>query len=1576
MSREAIINNFSKGMNRDASPLAIPENQYSEAGNAVNASFKGDIFELSSEEGNIQFSTIQSQARPNDTYLVIGNEGIGEEIAVWSVDLTGTRSEIGVMSAGAYTTILNSDCLDFDIRYQIQAETRLYFNNNRLTYWTEGLNPPRFLNLDDDRLTGAPNYRMEDVDGNVLDECVITSLFDNKTLPIVDFEGFDETGGTLEVGVYHFVCRYLDNNLNPTGFGIISQPVPVVDELREVGRNNYNGNVRGTNVAKAIKLEVSNIDVNFAFIDLIAIKYTGIGDTAQAFVSQRTGITGETMSFVFDNDTNFIEEITLEQVLIGQAFYKTAETISQKEGYLMLSNLTTFSEGDLQNIANDLELKYRVKELDYDDTEQQEVATSSVLDIERVYFVEKNTDDELDLIFEFNKPVLLSTVDLDNFAIIRHFYDTPGPNTIVNTGAKPFSVARDPDNPSRVIATFTNAILDVLATELTPSVYLSDLNLADFADLNVSPAYSYGYGTALAGAAIDNAGIFGTAVDIENEVAGAGGGEFDTLLGSIITGNLPPGLQAPAGLSPDISVITNIVDLEDELNNDQYFGDYKDEEVCFDFKGYMREEIYSFGIQFVFTNGARSSVYHIPGLNGTPNDAVPDSPGVHVDGSEGELGSYISTRKYSNEPSIWGALADTFVRHHKMPTQEQEPVWRVPALNDIKLRILSVKVDNLIAILDANPDVKAQLDRVVLTRQRRNSDQNRSIFMQGIGQRMYAQWNGSNPAGTADRNDDSPNYTHNSAFFGKTLYNMGLRMRPRHFYGGDSDPYALRDERYLDELCQFYSPETTLLRRTAPASAKLKPISILKGRARATVIDKLKATAGSSGKAVGSAIHLYANYGYFDPEFNATLTAAQAAAPTIVEQLQYSYRSGFGGSTPPQNFNIPNIAPYECEGFYSFAFQGGTDFQEYQGDARLIDDPISGVNRHDVSIRAEISIDGTASTTTRDLEVNFAKDGDEDVSLRYLYNVTGENLAQYGDVTGAEHIPAGISPAIGSIGSSFIFFGGDIFISKISFKNSMSLRWEFGRRRNGDSFNATENATSARLEVLGTKEGDEFRALADFFIESEVNANYRHIEDNGAGVPHFPANPVITEAAFDDVNNDPVAVLLEGTGVLDADPSLGVSDAYNDLYSKENSVEVSVTRGLAFEEVDTFSDRVIFSELSFEGEQIDKYRSFLIDNFHDIPKYSGPITNLFVWDDAVWANTTDALWRLYLSEKTFLTDGTGDQVTLGSSPLFSLPAKEMITTDGGHAGSQSKFAGKATPYGYIYPDMKRGKIFILSEGLVEMSQDGMYNYISENLRVTPATPAELAANPKFEDNPANPAASGIHAVYDQRYKRYIFTKIDKDNSRTETLSYSFLNNSWIADHDYKPNIYMTDRENFYSLLNNEYLTAGNNNVWLHNDNNSYANFYGTQYNFSLVLAFNKMPSLAKVYDNLFTIGEVYERATDNVIDREFFSSIQCYNERQNSDVIPLVISTPELRSDNVKLRNQQWQLAIPLDQVLDTEQNIFDISNLALNLPANDPLKLFRPRMKGKFLIAKLIYTGQNKMTVRAITAIVRPNAL
>ena len=145
-----------------------------------------------------------------------------------------------------------------------------------------------------------------------------------------------------------------------------------------------------------------------------------------------------------------------------------------------------------------------------------------------------------------------------------------------------------------------------------------------------------------------------------------------------------------------------------------------------------------------------------------------------------------------------------------------------------------------------------------------------------------------------------------------------------------------------------------------------------------------------------------------------------------------------------------------------------------------------------------------------------------------------------------------------------------------------------------------------------------------------------------------------------------------------------------------------------------------------------------------------------------------------------------------------------------------------------------------------------------------------------------------------------------------TLVYNDFTDGFTAFYGHKPSVYINDITNIFSP------SSDLQDMWIHGKG-LYANFYGVQHDVKIKFLVNAEPTETKVFDNFEMLTEVISPAGINIT--ETFDEIRMYNDYQNTDW--------QILSDFSKRKERTWNIAGLRNQVLYTtvDSDIFtDIS--------------------------------------------------
>lgn len=268
------------------------------------------------------------------------------------------------------------------------------------------------------------------------------------------------------------------------------------------------------------------------------------------------------------------------------------------------------------------------------------------------------------------------------------------------------------------------------------------------------------------------------------------------------------------------------------------------------YRGYMRDEVYPFGIVFIYSNGEESPVYHIPGRASRStdleiinnNDVIEEQNctdevrnrrwqvyntatllggnlEIYKECEEtcyqyGEFAYWESTEKYPNIPEVWGSLCGQNIRHSKFPDSSITHIHNYEngsaAYKENNLVFpIGVKVDHasvrasISAAVTANIISAEEAARIVSYRiVRGNRFRNKSIQAKGLlfDVNQYVRMDGATPI------DQEPIY------FANYPYN-DLRSNPfvtnqLNNYDNHNDPEGADLPFTFSNRYTFHSPDT------------------------------------------------------------------------------------------------------------------------------------------------------------------------------------------------------------------------------------------------------------------------------------------------------------------------------------------------------------------------------------------------------------------------------------------------------------------------------------------------------------------------------------------------------------------------------------------------------------------------------------------------------------------------------------------------------------------------------------------------------------------------------------------------
>ena len=443
--------------------------------------------------------------------------------------------------------------------------------------------------------------------------------------------------------------------------------------------------------------------------------------------------------------------------------------------------------------------------------------------------------------------------------------------------------------------------------------------------------------------------------------------------------------------------------------------------------------------------------------------------------------------------------------------------------------------------------------------------------------------------------------------------------------------------------------------------------------------------------------------------------------------------------------------------------------------------------------------------------------------------------------------------------------------------------------------------------------------LIHTIVESDVNAELRHEGNIGSGEIYYPSlghGAWTLDSSIPNGAEPQSSYLQQFRWDNDAEEyvGLGIDNYfnYNSDYSKPNNTRLFIGIGYNYKTCECNTDLnntiVISDEDNYETDE-DGWLKFRTNNYLNMPRHTGALTNIVTLSNNMYAHTENNLWRIFLSEDKLLTDTS--KIYIGSGSIFGQTPMYLYAAEEGAMGLQQRRGTLLNEQGYFFIDNKSGTIFRYDGEKPEAINTGISNWLKETL--TKLYPLE---------NFTNPAGIGWHMTYDHRHNRVLITvkeffpkfniiqigfKFYLPGGLTEvnlldpvyfcnksfTLSYSMLTQQFVSFHSYIPELYVRTRKDFFSaktqISSGPVYVSG---LWKHNKRHDYQTFYGTYY--PHIIEIVEAHDSAKTWENIAYLQNAFEYNTvyNKEVQRNLtFDKAYVWNTEQNSGILALVNKT-------------------------------------------------------------------------------------
>lgn len=221
---------------------------------------------------------------------------------------------------------------------------------------------------------------------------------------------------------------------------------------------------------------------------------------------------------------------------------------------------------------------------------------------------------------------------------------------------------------------------------------------------------------------------------------------------------------------------------------------------------------------------------------------------------------------------------------------------------------------------------------------------------------------------------------------------------------------------------------------------------------------------------------------------------------------------------------------------------------------------------------------------------------------------------------------------------------------------------------------------------------------------------------------------------------------------------------YNEAYSRTNSLQRYLPILSDYDYCNDcllrFPYRVMYSEADDIERRQDAFLTIYPNNYKDVDGNSGPITDMFVNFNELYINTPYCLYHIPTNPQV-LTTTDNTNVFLGTGGVLPQPFRPVKNVDTPAGGSSLWKSRVSTELGTVYVDDISGRVFLLSNGLQDISANGLRAFWRDNGVLELVKQMKKLTQVDYDNLClASDIGVGITSVYDPIHKRIIIHKRD------------------------------------------------------------------------------------------------------------------------------------------------------------------------------------------------------------------------
>ena len=338
------LNNYSSGLSRDRSKMNKTDDilYYLMNGRLITDGNQSNTI-ITNIKGNVELDINENSIVRTD-YIIIGHCMIRDDIVLFYIHNSSYTSEVSVTKNG-HIDVLKKTAehsykrynlwsgigLDLHISSKLKVISRYETDQIQKLYWVDYETQIRYLNI-------APDYGTTDmytrVQATTVDQFNMTRTVDFKVPEMIDMGS-----GSLRTGAIQYAYRYFMKNGTATRFSQACPLIHITDEQEgDMLSNRYGGGAVDVNSGKSVTIQISDMDITFDKVEVIAMLYTSNITTSLVRTILISDVPNSGNLVIVDDGLNNLGEVLLEEFRYQSLLY-TAKYLIDKDDVLFPANI-------------------------------------------------------------------------------------------------------------------------------------------------------------------------------------------------------------------------------------------------------------------------------------------------------------------------------------------------------------------------------------------------------------------------------------------------------------------------------------------------------------------------------------------------------------------------------------------------------------------------------------------------------------------------------------------------------------------------------------------------------------------------------------------------------------------------------------------------------------------------------------------------------------------------------------------------------------------------------------------------------------------------------------------------------------------------------------------------------------------------------------------------------------------------------------------------------------------------------------------------------------------------------------